>query len=90
MHHEQAGLGGLRGSRRPVLPDVLADRDRDVDAADLHDLGLVARHEVAELVEDAVVRQVVLVVPRDDAAAVDDGRGVGGRVLGGAELVRRM
>ena len=24
---------------RPVLPDVLADRDRDVDAADLHDAG---------------------------------------------------
>jgi hypothetical protein len=30
---------------------------------------------------------MVLVVARDDAAAVDDGCGVGGSVLGGAELV---
>jgi hypothetical protein len=43
---------------------------------------------VAELVEDAVVRQMVLVVPRDHAASVDDRRGVRGRVLGCSELVR--
>ena len=66
---------------RSVLPDVLADGQGDVNAADLDHLRLVAGNEVTELVEDAVVRQVVLVVPRDDAAVGDHRRGVGREVL---------
>ena len=66
-HHEQRGARVPRHRHRAaVLPQVLADRDRDVDGL----AGLrhrqaehrqrAARHEVPELVEDAVVRQVVL------------------------------
>jgi hypothetical protein len=54
-HQQQPGLGGGRHRGRPVLPDVLADGYRDVDAVDLDDLQRVAWHEVAVLVEDAVV-----------------------------------
>ena len=51
-----------RGERAAGLPDVLADGQRDVDAADADDGQRVAGHEVAVLVEDAVVGQVVLEV----------------------------
>ncbi len=64
--NEQArpGLAG-DGHRAAVLPQVLADRDRDVDL--LAVVGGQPEHrqrvtgqEVAELVEHAVVRQVML------------------------------
>ena len=41
-----------------------------------HDRQAVTAYEVAELVEHAVVRQVVLRVARDDASPVQDRRGV--------------
>ena len=48
---------------RPALdPEVLADGERDVDPVQPHDRQLGARHEVAGLVEDAVVGQVPLVM----------------------------
>ena len=50
------------GRRRPRLPDVLADRRPDDDVAEAQEEQVVARREVAVLVEDAVVRQVPLAV----------------------------
>ena len=85
---QQPGLRGPCCLGRPVLPDVLADGQRDVDATDLDHLRLVAGHEVAELVEDAVVRQVVLVVPRDDPSARQNGGSVRRQVLRQAESLR--
>ncbi len=75
-HHQQARAGGPGDCDRPaVLPQVLADRDRDVDR--LAALGRqpehrqrVAGQEVAELVEDAVVGQVVFGRRDRDVAAV--------------------
>ena len=58
--------------RAAVLPQVLADRQRDVDAAVPDDHEPVAGDEVAPLVEHAVVGQVVLEVARDDLAAVQE------------------
>ena len=71
--HHQADPGP-RGHRERAarLPDVLADGQRDVDAADPDHLQRVARHEVAVLVEDAVVGQVVLEVRGHHPAAVQD------------------
>ena len=86
-HDEQGGVGCLGGSRRSVAPQVLADGERDVDATDLDDVDRVAGHEVADLVADAVVPEVVLGLPGHDLAAVHDRDGVGGRVLGDADLL---
>ena len=76
-HDEQPGpdLAHL-GHGATVLPEVLADGQRDVDPGDPHDAGIGARDEVAELVEHPVVGQVVLAVPGDDAAPVQHGSGV--------------
>ncbi len=49
---------------RTGLPDVLADRKPDEGLAEPDQHELAARLEVAVLVEDAVVRQEVLVVDR--------------------------
>ena len=58
---QQPGPGGAGGRHAAaVLPEVLADRERHIDTVDPHDGHRVARHEVPELVEDAVVGQVVL------------------------------
>ncbi len=56
-HQQQAGLG-LAGGGHPaaVLPDVLADRQRDVHPVHPHHRQLVAGDEPAVLVEHAVVR----------------------------------
>ena len=69
---------GGPGGRHPaaLLPEVLADRERDVDAVDTDDGHRVTRHEVAELVEDAVVGQMVLGEVQRDRAAVQYGAGV--------------
>lgn len=69
-----------------VLPEVLADGEGHVDAVHAHDRHGVAGHEVAELVEDAVVRQVVLGVGQDDLAAVQHRSRVAGRAGRLAEL----
>ena len=82
-----AGVGSLGGGGGAVAPEVLADREGDVDAADLHDVDRVAGDEVADLVADAVVPEVVLGLAGDDLAAVHDGDVVVGRVLGDAELL---
>ena len=50
------------GRRRSRLPDVLADRRADEHVAEAQQEQVVARREVAVLVEDAVVRQVALAV----------------------------
>ena len=75
--HDEAD-GRLPGHphRPALLPQVLADDGRDVDAVQAHDRQPVAPDEVAELVEDAVVRQVVLGVARHHAAAVQHGGAV--------------
>ena len=66
-----------------VDPHVLADGDRDVDAADAEQrLVRRPRVEVALLVEDAVVRQRLLAVAAHDASAVQDRRGVPRSVVG--------
>ena len=63
--HEQSGAGVAHlGDRPAVLPEVLADGERDVDAVDADHGRARARDEVAELVEHAVVGQVVLGVAR--------------------------
>ena len=66
------GAGGsLFGDGPERAPDVLADRDADLDAADdeqLQRIGLVARREVAGLVEHRRVRQQPLAVRADDLA----------------------
>ena len=70
---------GLHRQRTVRAPDVLADRDADVDAADdvqLERIGLVARREVAGLVEHGVVRQQPLAVRAEDLAAGAHGRRV--------------
>ena len=61
------------GHRPAVLPEVFAHGHRDVDAEVTHDRQLVAATEVAELVEDAVVGQVVLGVASDDLTAKQEG-----------------
>ena len=58
------------------LPDVLADRQPDRDAVDLDDRGAGAALEVADLVEDAVVRQVDLAVVRLHRSVGEDRGGV--------------
>ncbi len=68
----QFGPGGrLLGERPERAPDVLADRDPDLHAADhvqLERIRLVTRGEVAGLVEDRVVRQQAFAVGADDLA----------------------
>ena len=82
-HHEQRGARVPRHrDRAAVLPQVLADRDSDI-----HGLACVSgrqpeyrarvpRHEVPELIEHAVVRQVMLGRGDDDPPAVQHRRRV--------------
>ncbi len=60
-HQQQFGprRAGQR-DRAALLPQVLADGDRDVDATHPHHSQVAPGHEDPELVEDAVVGQVVL------------------------------
>ena len=70
---------GLHRERTVRAPDVLADRDADVDATDdvqLERIGLVARREVAGLVEHGVVRQQPLAVRAEDLSVGAHGRRV--------------
>ena len=60
------------GRRRPRLPDVLADRRADDDVAEREQKEIAAGSEVAVLVEDAVVRKVVLLVDATDLAVGQD------------------
>ncbi|HEX8582092.1 MAG TPA: nitrilase-related carbon-nitrogen hydrolase, partial [Acidimicrobiales bacterium] len=92
---------GLAGdaARAALDPEVLADGQRDVHPVQPHDRQLGAGHEVAGLVEDAVVGQVPLVIADDDLAAVQQrGRvargaaprvGVAGPVVVGVGVVDR-
>jgi hypothetical protein len=64
-------LGGTRW-----IPNVLTDAHSDLDAGDHEDGGAVAACEVPVLVEDAVRRQVVLVVDAAHLAVRADGGGV--------------
>ena len=80
-----------RGHPAAVLPQVLADGEGDVDAVDADDGQRLAGHEVAELVEDAVVGQVVLGEGQRHLAAVQHGGGVlrgAGRAGRSAALAR--
>ncbi len=70
---------GLHRQRPVRAPDVLADADPDLDAADdvqLERVGLVARREVAGLVEHGVVREQPLAVRAEDLALGADRGGV--------------
>jgi hypothetical protein len=74
---ESAGKRQVGGGR-PRLPDVLADRGADQGLAYPQEVHLAARLEVANLVEDAVVRQeplrvngFQLAVGADRAAVVE-------------------
>jgi hypothetical protein len=67
---------GLLARWTPRVPDVLADAQTQKGVAQLEDRGARPLAEVAVLVEDAVVRQVPLVVAVQDLAARDDGAGV--------------
>ncbi len=70
---------GLHGERSVRAPDVLADADADLHAADdvqLERVGLVARREVAGLVEHRVVGQQALAVGAEHPAVGADRRGV--------------
>ena len=58
------------------VPDVLANRYADPRAGDVEELHALAGTEVARLVEDAVVRQVLLVVCAGHVAIVDHGGGI--------------
>ena len=60
-----------RHSHDLLLPDVLADRHADLDAAEVDRARQRPGVEHALLVEHAVVRQIDLVAHRRDAAAVD-------------------
>ena len=74
---EQAGTrcpGGGDGSA--LLPQVFADRQRDVDPVQPDDAQVVARDEVPELVEDSVVRQMVLRLGGDNPSSMQEGNGV--------------
>ena len=75
--HDHARAGErLVGERRAGLPDVLADRQADGDAVDRDRRAALARLEVAQLVEDAVVGQVQLAVAGLDRAVGEDRRRV--------------
>src|SRR5439155_128589 len=75
--HDQLGAGQrLRGRRPRRIPDVLADVDGHARLAEREDRRLAPRLEIAVLVEDAVVRQVLLVVDAGQGPVVDDGGGV--------------
>src|SRR5260370_7591265 len=72
-------LGARQRLERPRarrVPDVLADVDGEGRLARGEDGGVGAGLEVAVLVEDAVVRQVSLVVNARARAVVEHGRGV--------------
>src|SRR5450756_172638 len=56
--------------RPAVLPEVFADRDGHVDVTDTHNGEVPARGEDPELVEHAVVGQVVLCITSLDLAVV--------------------
>ena len=74
---DELGAGQrLDGGRPRRIPDVLADVDGERRVARHEDRRLGARLEVAVLVEDAVVRQVLLVVNPDAAAVVQHRGGV--------------
>src|SRR5204862_6310531 len=101
--HDQLRPGQREiGGGRARLPDVLADRGADEDAAATEEEKVAAGGEVAVLVEDAVVREVVLAVHpaqrsvREHAAgvrevALEDGAADEGRdpLRRGDDLVER-
>ena len=67
-----AGVAGYR-ERAAVLPDVLADRQGQVDPSIAHHDEPIAGHEVAGFIEHPVVGQVVLVVGRHNPAIEQEG-----------------
>ena len=70
------------GDGAAVLPDVLADSDADARAVDVEHDGALAGREDAELVEDAVVGQEVLVVAGPDVSAVQHDEAVARLAVG--------
>ncbi len=76
VHDEGNVRVSVRGERRSGRPCVFADRDAERHPSGRVDDARLAGHEVASLVEHAVVRQADLVVARADPAAGEDGRGV--------------
>ena len=71
--HEQLCAGERKvGRRRSGLPHVLADRHADKRLADFEQDEVVARCEVAVLVEDSIVRQEALAVHGLDVAVRAD------------------
>ena len=89
VDHDQKPAPARLRDRAAVLPQVLADRQRNVDAANPQHAGLLARHEVTELVEDAVVGQMVLAVASDELPAMQDARSVDRGATRSAEPIGR-
>ena len=82
-------LGRLDRGRRPLDPDVLADRQPDLGPADIDRHRLIAGSEVALLVEDGVVRQPALAIDVAHAAVGEHRQRVVGlpvTVLAGGRL----
>ena len=75
-HHELGSRQGLQGGGPRGIPDVLADVGREHRVAHDEHGRLRAGLEVAVLVEDAVVGQVLLVVRAHLRAVVENGRGI--------------
>ena len=73
VRHDQKLGARLRQALRHVgHPDVLADRQADAHAAEIHRPGQRPRLEHADLVEDAVIRQLDLVADGGDAARLQE------------------
>ncbi len=80
---EHVDVGGVHLGYGPaVLPDVLADDDPEPPPAHLDDARLLAGCKDPSLVEDAVIGQVVLGVPGDDVAVLNDDGLVDGAPVG--------
>ena len=76
VDEELGAAEGLHRGRSRGVPDVLAHVHGEGRLARREDLGLGARLEVAVLVEDAVVRQILLVIDPGSDSVVQHGRRV--------------
>ena len=85
---DEEGIGThlQRTLRRLRIPDVLADQRRETHAVQFDGGRLVARGEVALLVEDRVVRQRLLAIPHQHVAVADPAQ----RVVATLAFLHRM
>jgi hypothetical protein len=81
QHQQHLRARRLRTLGRIVEPGVLADVDAEHRALRFEHERPVIRREVALLVEDVIVRQVVLAISADDHPTLQDGGGVEAQAL---------